>query len=286
LATYDGPAGGFLLPTEMVNSLELAMLAFGGMLQVAEIIRTANGDQMIWPMGNDTTNTGEQLSESTSVGSSVDPTFSSLTLEAYKMSSKLILVPVELLEDSPFNLTRSLATCSGTTRAGQQYQVHNRQRRRNTQGYHIGDHPWRCRGGSERHHGRRGDRPGAQCRRGLPQRRGLHVPRRHPPVPAQAEGRRESLPVAERHGLGGPDTLYGYPTTINNDMQATVATATKTMIFGQLSAYKVRQVSGIRLVRLVERYADTDQVAFIAFLREDGDLLDAGGHPVKHLLQA
>jgi len=44
-------------------------------------------------------------------------------------------------------------------------------------------------------------------------------------------------------------------------------------------------VSTLRLRRLVERYADADQEGFVGFSRADGDLLDAGTDPVKHLIQ-
>jgi hypothetical protein len=44
-------------------------------------------------------------------------------------------------------------------------------------------------------------------------------------------------------------------------------------------------VSDVRLVRMDERYADYDQVGFTAFLRSDGDLLDAGTHPVYYMTQ-
>jgi len=38
--------------------------------------------------------------------------------------------------------------------------------------------------------------------------------------------------------------------------------------------------------RLTERYADFNQVGFLAFQRWDGQLIDAGTHPVKYLQQA
>jgi hypothetical protein len=40
-------------------------------------------------------------------------------------------------------------------------------------------------------------------------------------------------------------------------------------------------VRDITLLRLDERFAEFLQVAFLAFMRTDGDLLDAGTHPVK-----
>ena len=85
---------------------------------------------------------------------------------------------------------------------------------------------------------------------------------------------------------GVPDRLAGYPYTVNQHMQATLATATRTMAFGQFSKYKIRDVGSVRLKRLDERFADSDQVAFVAFSRHDGNLLNAGTNPVKCMLQA
>ena len=83
-----------------------------------------------------------------------------------------------------------------------------------------------------------------------------------------------------------PPTLKGYPYFINQDMQSSVATGTKTVLFGQLSKYKIRQVNNVRFFRLTERYRDNDQDGFGAFIESDGNLLTAGTAPVKHLLQA
>ena len=80
--------------------------------------------------------------------------------------------------------------------------------------------------------------------------------------------------------------LFGYPVYISQEMQATVATATKTILFGQLSAHKIRRVQGTVLTRLDERYAEFGQTAFTAILSEDSNTLNAGTAPIKHMLQA
>ena len=77
-----------------------------------------------------------------------------------------------------------------------------------------------------------------------------------------------------------------YPYFINQEMQSSLATGTKTLLFGQLSKYKVRMVNEIRMYQLVERHRENDQDAFLAFVRADGNLLSAGTVPVKHLIQA
>ena len=58
------------------------------------------------------------------------------------------------------------------------------------------------------------------------------------------------------------------------------------MIYGDLTKYIIREVRGITLMRLDERCAELHQVAFLAFARYDGDLLDAGTNPVKYLTLA
>ena len=86
--------------------------------------------------------------------------------------------------------------------------------------------------------------------------------------------------------LGQPDRLLGYPISYNNHMQATVATATKTMLFGDFSKYKVREVAGVRTQVLNELYANTGEIGIQSFQRFDGNILNAGVAPIKHMLQA
>jgi HK97 family phage major capsid protein len=81
-------------------------------------------------------------------------------------------------------------------------------------------------------------------------------------------------------GSGFPSTILDKPYVINNDM-ASMAPNADSALFGDLSKYKVRNVAdGITVMRLTERYADYLQVGFLAFMRFDGQLLDAGTHPI------
>jgi HK97 family phage major capsid protein len=83
-------------------------------------------------------------------------------------------------------------------------------------------------------------------------------------------------------GNGGPigDTILGMPYVVNQDMPT--GAGAKGIVFGDLSKYMVREVTDIQFLQLNERYADYHQVGFLAFLRADGDLLDAGTNPVKY----
>ena len=84
---------------------------------------------------------------------------------------------------------------------------------------------------------------------------------------------------------GQPDLVMGFPYVINQSM-TTPATGVKSILFGDLSKYIIRDCRDVVLIRLDERYADYHQVGFLAFARSDGDLLDAGTHPVKYGTQA
>jgi HK97 family phage major capsid protein len=84
---------------------------------------------------------------------------------------------------------------------------------------------------------------------------------------------------------GVPDRLFSYMLTTNQDM-AVIGSQAIVALFGQLQKYKIREVRDIRLYRLQERYRDVDQDGFMAFFRQDGNLLDAGTGPVKSLKMA
>jgi HK97 family phage major capsid protein len=79
---------------------------------------------------------------------------------------------------------------------------------------------------------------------------------------------------------GAPAVILDHPYTINQAMAQVAATA-KSVLFGAFNRYVVRRVREMSIRRLVERYAEFDQVGFLAFARFDGELMD--GNAVKHL---
>jgi len=81
---------------------------------------------------------------------------------------------------------------------------------------------------------------------------------------------------------GQPDLLLGKPVLTDPYMPATAINA-KSVIFGDLSAYAVRVVNGIRFERSDDVRFDSDQITFRAVIRGDGLLLDQTG-AVKHFV--
>src|SRR5262245_40766917 len=100
-------AGGYTIAPAFMPNLETAMKAYGQVRNVATVIQTANGDTMTWPTANDTGNVGVILAENTAAAEQ-DIVFGAMLLDAYKYSSKMIQVSVELLNDSAFNLEQWL----------------------------------------------------------------------------------------------------------------------------------------------------------------------------------
>jgi HK97 family phage major capsid protein len=84
---------------------------------------------------------------------------------------------------------------------------------------------------------------------------------------------------------GAPSTILGYSYVINQSLPSSVSATKNTVLFGDMSKYVIRKVRDMNVLRLNERYADFGQVGFLAFSRADGNLVDAGTHPVNVLQQ-
>ena len=279
--------GGFTVPEGFQAELERTLLAFGGVRRVARILRTDSGNDMPLPTEDDTGNTGAILAENTTFGASVEATFAAVTFNAYKYSSTPVIVSQELLDDSAFNLAPVIAGQVGT-RIGRITNTHfttgDASSKPNgvvtasglgvtTAGaaaitfdevfdlYHSVDPAYRS-------------APGF----GWMMNDGILVYIR------KLKDSNNNYLWSEGLTASEPNTLLGKPYTINQDMQATVATATKTMLVGDFSKYIIRDVADMRMYRLDERYRDLDQTAFVAFSRHDGDCINTGA--IKHMLQA
>ncbi|EAR08448.1 phage major capsid protein [Reinekea blandensis] len=74
-----------------------------------------------------------------------------------------------------------------------------------------------------------------------------------------------------------PDTINGYGYTINQHMPKMAASA-KSILFGDLSKYLIRDVMQILLFRMTDsKYAEKGQVGFLCWMRAGGGLMDVGG---------
>jgi HK97 family phage major capsid protein len=96
--------GGFLVPQGFVYDVEQALKWYGDMVNegVVTMMNTSTGNPMPYPTDNDTTNTGELIGEAQQV-TEQDVTIGSITFNAYKYSTKMVKLSLELLQDSAFD---------------------------------------------------------------------------------------------------------------------------------------------------------------------------------------
>lgn len=284
MSTYQMSGGGAWVPSSFVRSLEINMLAFGGMRQVAETIVTPGGEDMSWPTGDDTTNEGVQIGQNESVGTNTQPTAGRIIWRAYKFSSNPVLVDYSLLQDSAFDLASIIGQMLG-----------ERLGRATNRKYTYG-------GGNATPTGlmtaaAQGATQAASS--GITYDNVISL--EHSVDPAyRASGQymmHDSILLAVRllkdtYGqylwmngvdVGKPDTINRRPLTINQHMDSTSAAGKHPIVFGDFTRYKIRRVGEVRMYRLEERYRDQDQDGFIAIVREDGNLLNAGTNPCKYL---
>lgn len=295
-STTTNTQGGYLVPSGFSDMLEQAKKWFGGIDGIVGKFTTSTGQPWPWPTINDTANRGRIIGQNVQV-TETDPVFGQATFGAYIGSSDLVLIPLALMDDSYFNLDALIAQLLGT-RLGRLFN-------------------WKCTVGTGTNEPT-GIVPAATAAGAVntfptgetaaiayndlvnvehtvdPAYRYNDATRwmfadsllkllkklvdgNNRPLwqPGLASSFREGAPVE-----GAKPLILDHPYVINQDMAAPAASA-YSLLFGDMSCFKVREVAGgTTVLRLVERYADYLQVGFIAFQRFDSNLIDAGTHPV------
>lgn len=280
LSSVTDAAGGYTVPDEFSNRLVETMKAYGGLLGIVDVLTTASGTDLLWPTNDDTANEGAILDENTQI-SEQDVAFGQGKLKAYTYTSKLIRVPLQLLQDSAIDIEAFLARRIGE-RIGRAVAGHIATGAGTTQpvgvanatvGFGVGV-------------------TGATGNTTTVTYDSL-VDLEHSVDPAyrgSAQYAMNDLTLAAIRKLkdsqnrplwvpsvagGVPSTINGRPYTIDNKLPAPAPNA-KSILFGDFkTGYIARRVSGAQVLRLSERYADFLQVGFFGFARWDGVIQDA-----------
>ena len=282
-STTDG-SGGYTIPQGFQAELEKAMKAFGGMYEVSRILRTSSGNPLDWPMVNDTANRAYQLSEAGNAETSaVKWTDANTPFAAYKWTSGLIRLSYELIQDSAFNMPQvTLELLAERMARGINFGA--------TLGTGTGQPQGVTVGASY----------GISIATGGSPTYDNWVDLEHKVDPAYRTGARymfhdntlktikklkdsQNLPVwllSMRDGE--PSTVFGKPYTINQDMAYGATNSAKIALFGNFQKFIIRQVADMRMVRLNERFGDTDEVGFVVFFRWDSKVLNAGTNPIAY----
>jgi HK97 family phage major capsid protein len=270
-------AGGFTVPDEFRNIMTETMKAFGGLLALADVIPTSTGADLKWPTNDDTGNEGELLGENQPAGEQ-DLSLGGRTLKAYIFSSKQVKLSMSLLQDSAFNLEQWVPRKLGE-------RIGRRAARSFTTGTGVDQPEGLTTGAVVGKTGANGQttsviyddlvdlehsvdsayRPNGRY---LMNDSMLKVIRKL----KDTQGRPLWVPIP---APGFPATINGFEYSLDNSMPAPAASA-KTIAFGDFKAgYVIRQVQSVQTLRLVERYAEYLQVAFLGFSRLDGMIQDS-----------
>lgn len=286
LGLNTNTAAGYTVPEGFVNNLEVALLDYANPRRWATVMRTASGQDLPWPTVNDTANKGAILTENATV-TPQDTTFGQIVFHAYKYTSKLVLVPVELMEDSAFDLAAVLGELLGI-RIGRIQADHLTTGTGNsqpfgyvtaaTQGFQAASST--AIAADDLYNLKHSVDPAYRSQAGV----GWTF---SDPILLKIKLLKDGLGryLWQSSLAGGiPDRLDNDPIYINQSQSQTIASGKITVAYGALKKYVIRDVSQIRLRRLVERYADSDQEGFVMFMRSDANLVDAGTHPIKYLV--
>lgn len=284
MSTTTGSEGGYTVQTDIAKTVADALKDFGGVRSVATVIQTEMGNPMSFPTSNGTSEVGELIAENTTA-TSADPTFGTLALNVFKFSSKVIAVPIELLQDSSVDIEafvlkritdrlgritnqmfttgtgtaqpRGIVTAAASGVVGATGQTTSITYDDLIDLVHSVDPAYRM---------------SSQC--GFM----LHdTTMREVRKLKDDSGRPVFLPGYDGLADAMPDTILGYPVTINQDMPVMAADA-KSVLFGDFSRYYVRDVLQNTLHRFEDSaYAKLGQVGFLAWARSGGNLIDVGG---------
>lgn len=278
LSSGTTTAGGDSIPTAMMVKYTELQKWFARVAEMADVINTENGQSIPWPTVTDTANSGRVLGEGTTATTTTDPTFSKVTLSAYKISSDAVVVPWELLQDSFIDLSGYLGQALGR-RVG---------RKKNalfTSGTGTGEPKGYIVGAAV---GKTASATNAftmdetidlehsvdPAYRALPDT-GFFV---HDTIAAYLRKMKDGngRPLWEPSlQAGQPPRFRGYPVFINNDMDSALTTGKKLLAFGHLkSAFVVRNAGSVRFIRDESIYVKEHMTYFEALERCDSNVVD------------
>ena len=292
-AIGSGAAGGYTVPTLFLPEIVKTMKLYGPMAdgQIVREIVTDGGNPLPWPTVDDTANSGAQVAENTAsvTNGSQDVAFGQGQLDAYVHRSGVVQVPLELLQDSAFDVQALLnellgerigrgmnAALTTGTGAGQPNGIAtaaaNGKTAASTSAITFDEVLDLTHSVDPAHRGA----PGAGYM--------LHDTTLLA-LRKLKDGQGNYLWQAGDVRNGLPAQLNGYPYYINQAMaNVGSGTASRVLLFGNFKKYVLRRVRDFNLIVMRERFAELLQVGFLAWARFDGELTDT--QAVKRLTLA
>ena len=279
--------GGFLVPQDFSNELDMATLFTGEVERLAKKLNTAGGALLDYPTINDTATDANLISEAASV-TVQDMTFANAQLSAYNYASQ-VRVSMQLLQDNAFDLNAFLAEAMGeriarATNAAFTTGTGSSQPQGIITGATLGNTA--------------ASATAIAADDILDLIHSIDPSYRNKPtfglmandsvisvIRSLGLGSANDFPIfIPSMTAGEPDKLFGFNLYYNNDMASAITTGQKTLLAADFSKFVVRSAGGVQMVRLNERYMDELEVGFVSYARKDAKVLDS--RAVKHLAQA
>ena len=284
-AGIAGLAGGVTIPTALASEIEIALKTYGGMFEAGTIINTSHGGDLIMPTINDTSAKATIVSEYDQ-STKRAPSFGSVTLKAYTYRTPIIPVSQTLIQDSAFNLDAVLSGLLGDSFSrGVNEQLTTGDGTGKPTG--IVTAATACTTQAAATSIKLDDIidliksvNSAYARNGK-----FMFNRNTLWELAKIKDQTGRYIWQDSARDGTPATLFGKQYILNDDM-ADIGAGNASVLFGDLSKYKIRMVKSFSVVRLNELLAEYLAIGLFGFARVDGNLLDAGTHPVKKLVHA
>lgn len=286
-----GASGGYTVPTEFSGEIDKAMKAWGPMWDpgVSRELNTANGREIEWPTVDDTAKTGRIKAQNAAVDDdgTDDVAFGQKLLNAYIYDTGVVRVPLELLQDSFFNIDALMnelfaerlgRTCNQELTIGTGTAAPNGVVTASGLGKtaasgtaitadELIDHMHTV----------------DPAYRSSPLTRWMFNDSTLAAIRKLTNANGDFIWTMGDIRVGEPAQIMGHPYSVNQAMPS-IGLSAKPIIFGDFSRYIVRKVSGFQVLALRERYAEFFQVGFIGFKRFDGELLNSAA--IKHMLMA
>ena len=279
--------GGFLVPQDFSNELDMATLFTGEVERLAKKLNTAGGALLDYPTINDTATDAGLTAEAAAV-TVQDMTFANAQLSAYNYASQ-VRVSMQLLQDNAFDLNAFLAEAMGeriarATNAAFTTGTGSSQPQGIITGASLGNTAASATAISaddilDLIHSI------APSYRNKPTFGLMANDNVIAAIRALGLGSANDFPIfIPSMTAGQPDKLFGFNLYYNNDMESAITTGKKTLLAADFSKFVVRSAGGVQMVRLNERYMDELEVGFVSYARKDAKVLDS--RAVKYLAQA
>jgi len=290
-ATGTDSAGGYTVPEGFAGTIDKALAMWGPMWDggIVQELNTATGNPLPYPTVDDTASRGRSKGENAAVNDdgTDDVVFGEKMFNAFIYDTGMVKVPLELLQDSAFNIealmtelfgerlgrTANEVLTTGTGTGQPSGIVTASSMGKTTAGataftadelvdfFHSVDPAYRQ----------------------SPRCRWMFNDTTLAAIRKLKDGQDNYLWQMGDVRSGEPDTFQGKPYSVNQAM-ADSAGGAKPIIFGDMSKFLVRKVRGFEVMTLRERYAEKFQVGMIGFKRFDSELVNTGA--VKHLIHA